>query len=284
MIGVDRRQRRGADQRGGDDRGRARAVLDRAVSLHRWEAHHLERRHDVGRVESGSAALPQVVWSTKDLDLTISAFAAGAVDSSVLYARYRITNNSRTYKKLMLFLAIRPLQVNPPWQFLNLAGGVARVDSISLQGSSAHVTWQQVRALARLGEWVRRGDVRRGEYCRLAALGKNAHFVSRSSIRRATPLPRSRISSSSGLTRRRFPSILQFRCTAAISISRSFSRRARSGYAAPPTQVVAPQPGAVAEPSVATAPGITLLPGKASARFRHSSRKLPPSGGRRWGR
>ncbi|HCU10743.1 MAG TPA: hypothetical protein DGB72_01290, partial [Gemmatimonadetes bacterium] len=46
--------------------------------------------------------LPQVVWSTKDLDLTISAFAAGPVDSSVLYARYRITNNSRTYKKLTL--------------------------------------------------------------------------------------------------------------------------------------------------------------------------------------
>ncbi|MGZ3437836.1 MAG: discoidin domain-containing protein, partial [Gemmatimonadaceae bacterium] len=93
--------------------------------------------------------LPQVVWSTRDLDLSISAFAAGAIDSSVLYARYRITNNSRTYKKLTLFLAIRPLQVNPPWQFLNLAGGVARVDSISLQGSSAHVTGNKfVRSLA----------------------------------------------------------------------------------------------------------------------------------------
>src|SRR5438034_629418 len=39
--------------------------------------------------------LPQVVWSTNDLDLTISPFAAGPVDSSVLYARYRIANNSR---------------------------------------------------------------------------------------------------------------------------------------------------------------------------------------------
>src|SRR5258706_11063131 len=93
--------------------------------------------------------LPQVVWSTKDLDLTISAFAAGPVDSSVLYARYRITNNSRTYKKLTLFLALRPLQVNPPWQFLNLAGGVARVDSISLQGSSVRVTGNKfVRSIA----------------------------------------------------------------------------------------------------------------------------------------
>ncbi len=84
--------------------------------------------------------LPQVTWSAKDLDLNISAFAAGAPDSSVLYARYRITNTSRQYKRLTLYLALRPFQVNPPWQFLNLPGGVARVDAISLQGSSARVT------------------------------------------------------------------------------------------------------------------------------------------------
>ena len=83
--------------------------------------------------------LPQVMWSTKDLDLTINAFAAGPVDSSVLYARYRIANNTRSYKKLTLYLAIRPLQVNPPWQFLNRPGGAADVQSISLEGSVARV-------------------------------------------------------------------------------------------------------------------------------------------------
>jgi hypothetical protein len=93
--------------------------------------------------------LPQVTWSGKELDLNISAFAAGASDSSVLYARYRITNTSKKYKRLTLYLAIRPFQVNPPWQFLNLAGGVARVDTISLQGSSVHVTGNKfVRSLA----------------------------------------------------------------------------------------------------------------------------------------
>jgi len=93
--------------------------------------------------------LPQVNWSTKDLDLTITAFAAGASDSSVLYARYRITNNSRKYKKLRLFLALRPFQVNPPWQLLNLPGGVARVDTISLEGSTARVTGNKfVRSLS----------------------------------------------------------------------------------------------------------------------------------------
>jgi len=93
--------------------------------------------------------LPQVSWSTKDLDLTINAFAGGPADSSVLYARYSITNNSRKYKKLTLFLALRPFQVNPPWQFLNLPGGVARVDTISLQGSTARVTGNKfVRTLS----------------------------------------------------------------------------------------------------------------------------------------
>src|SRR6266550_6196399 len=84
--------------------------------------------------------LPQVTWSTKDLDLTVNAFASGPVDSSVLYARYRIANTSKKYKKFTLYLALRPFQVNPPWQFLNLPGGVARVDTIALQGSMARVT------------------------------------------------------------------------------------------------------------------------------------------------
>ena len=92
--------------------------------------------------------VPQVTWSTKDLDLTINAFAAGASDSSVLYARYRIINGSRKYKKPTLYLALRPFQVNPPWQFLNLPGGVARVDTISLQGSTARVSGNKyVRSL-----------------------------------------------------------------------------------------------------------------------------------------
>jgi len=95
-----------------------------------------------------SLPLPQVSWSTKDLDLTINAFAGGPSDSSVLYSRYRVTNNSPKYKRLTLYLAIRPFQVNPPWQFLNLPGGVARIDTIALQGSAARVTGNKfVRSL-----------------------------------------------------------------------------------------------------------------------------------------
>ncbi|MGI8400950.1 MAG: discoidin domain-containing protein [Gemmatimonadaceae bacterium] len=92
--------------------------------------------------------LPQVMWSAKDLDLSITPFVAGPVDSSVLYARYRIINNSTRSRKLTLYLAIRPLQVNPPWQFLNRPGGAADIAAISVQGSTAKVADMYVRSLA----------------------------------------------------------------------------------------------------------------------------------------
>jgi hypothetical protein len=83
---------------------------------------------------------PRVNWAAGDIELSISPFAAGAVDSSVLYVRYQLRNNSQKYKNLTLFLALRPFQVNPPWQFLNLAGGVARIDTILPQGASIRIT------------------------------------------------------------------------------------------------------------------------------------------------
>ncbi|HUQ98255.1 MAG TPA: discoidin domain-containing protein, partial [Gemmatimonadaceae bacterium] len=93
--------------------------------------------------------IPRVNWSTGDIELRITGFAAGAPDSSVLYARYELTNTSKKYKKPTLFLVIRPMQVNPPWQFLNLAGGVATIDSIALQGASVRVNGNKfVRSLA----------------------------------------------------------------------------------------------------------------------------------------
>ncbi len=210
---------------------------------------------------SESLPLPQVVWSTNDIDLTISPFAAGPVDSSVLYARYRVTNNSRSYKKLTLYLALRPFQVNPPWQFLNLPGGVARVDSISLQGSSARISGNKfVRSLAspsgfgavtfddgNIVDWLRAGKLpvsasvtdptghASAAFAYQLELGPHA---TSSPIDIAVPLH-----------------------GGDLNLAQLLSA-ARSGYVAAPTQVVAPQPGAVPERSAASAPGITLFPGQ----------------------
>jgi hypothetical protein len=205
--------------------------------------------------------LPQVVWSVNDVDLTITPFAAGPVDSSVLYARYRITNNSRSYKKLTLYLALRPFQVNPPWQFLNGAGGVARIDSISLQGSSVRLTGNKfVRSLAsssgfgalgsddgNIVDWMRSGRLpvsvsitdpsghASAAFAYQIELGPHA---TSSPIDIAVPLH-----------------------GGDLNLSRLLSA-ARSGYVAAPTQVVGSTPGATPEPAGVNAPGITLLPGQ----------------------
>ncbi|MGK2935704.1 MAG: discoidin domain-containing protein, partial [Gemmatimonadaceae bacterium] len=93
--------------------------------------------------ESGNP-VPLVVWhvgpqttaqhiQVAELQLAIQGFAAGPPDSAVLYARYRVINNRHTRRTVTLYLAVRPFQVNPPWQFLNKRGGVALLDTIELQ-------------------------------------------------------------------------------------------------------------------------------------------------------
>jgi hypothetical protein len=205
--------------------------------------------------------LPQAVWSTKDLDLTISAFAAGPVDSSVLYARYRITNNSKAYKRPILFLAVRPLQVNPPRQFLNLPGGVARVDSISFTGSSARVTGNKfLRSLASVSGFgaVTFADGNIVDWLRLGRVPTPFTVVD----------PTGHASAAFEYHLELGPHATSSPIDIAVPLHGGdlnlgqLLSASRSGYAAPPTQVVAPQPGAVAEPSAATAPGITLLPGQ----------------------
>src|SRR4029077_20858649 len=65
--------------------------------------------------------------------------AAGIPESSLVYARYRVTNHSAIRRRTNLYLVLRPFQVNPTWQFLNSPGGVARIDSISYNSRSVHV-------------------------------------------------------------------------------------------------------------------------------------------------
>ncbi|HEV2178949.1 MAG TPA: discoidin domain-containing protein [Gemmatimonadaceae bacterium] len=87
----------------------------------------------------GYLPIPTVTWPTGDVSLEVTAFADGAPDSSALFARYRLRNPARRMRHVRLLLAIRHFQVNPPWQFLNVLGGVAPVDSLSLEGDRVRV-------------------------------------------------------------------------------------------------------------------------------------------------
>src|SRR3546814_16762744 len=67
-----------------------------------------------------------------DFGLHVTAFAHGDAEQAQLVARYRLENTTDRPRAYTLALDIRPLQVNPPTQFLSTVGGVSRIDSISV--------------------------------------------------------------------------------------------------------------------------------------------------------
>lgn len=77
--------------------------------------------------------IPTVEWRREGIQLLITGFADGKEGSSVLVARYRIKNTGMKPLKGKLFVALRPFQVNPPWQFLNTVGGVSEISSVNYQ-------------------------------------------------------------------------------------------------------------------------------------------------------
>jgi hypothetical protein len=63
----------------------------------------------------------------------------GARDSSTAYLQYRVASRSRQRRAVQLFLALRPFQVNPSWQFLNTPGGAATVRQLSFDNQTVQV-------------------------------------------------------------------------------------------------------------------------------------------------
>jgi hypothetical protein len=86
----------------------------------------------------GYLPIPTVTWTHGDLSLNITAFASGEPGASVLRARYLVRNRGRA-RRVKLFLALRPFQVNPPTQFLNQPGGVSSIREIAWDGHAAIV-------------------------------------------------------------------------------------------------------------------------------------------------
>ncbi len=71
--------------------------------------------------------------------LNVTAFADGPPEASTLRARYRVANSGTAALRTTLYLALRPIQVNPPTQFLNLPGGFAPIRSVAWDGRTAEV-------------------------------------------------------------------------------------------------------------------------------------------------
>ena len=90
-------------------------------------------------LENNYLPIPYVIWQKDSLDLEIKAFADGEIGSSSIYVSYSLTNKTDQLKKGNLYLAIRPFQVNPPWQNLNITGGFTKISSIEYKDGEAVV-------------------------------------------------------------------------------------------------------------------------------------------------
>jgi hypothetical protein len=71
--------------------------------------------------------MPEVAWKLGALEVNIEAVAGGTVADSVTYVRYELSNVSDAPQTGRLYLAVRPVGVNPPWQF----GGFSPVKNLS---------------------------------------------------------------------------------------------------------------------------------------------------------
>ena len=96
-----------------------------------------------GRAETGLAAdglpIPEVTRDVDSLSLSVTAVARGEPGASELIVRYRVTHAWPGPARVGLIVAVRPFQVNPPSQFLNIAGGAARVRTLRRTGDGLAV-------------------------------------------------------------------------------------------------------------------------------------------------
>jgi hypothetical protein len=89
-------------------------------------------------LQDGDLPIPVVSWRAEGVTLTETVFAAGMPGDSVLYASYRLANGGASQRRVALLLALRPFQVNPPWQDLNGAGGASPIHQVRRDG---RVVW-----------------------------------------------------------------------------------------------------------------------------------------------
>jgi hypothetical protein len=91
--------------------------------------------------------LPTVTWRLPGARMELSVLPIRdplhAGFHSTLLARYRVTNEGAERLRGRLFLAVRPFQVNPPYQFLNVAGGVAPIHSLECTREGLRVDAEQ---------------------------------------------------------------------------------------------------------------------------------------------
>ncbi len=86
-----------------------------------------------------SLPVPTVTWDAGALRLRITACANGPATAGLLVARYTVSHTGGAPRTVRLLVAVRPYQVTPVWQSLNLRGGVAPIAQLVPDGTSLQV-------------------------------------------------------------------------------------------------------------------------------------------------
>ena len=92
--------------------------------LHTWA--DVRVTHSLFR---GYMPIPDVTWTHPQFQLVTTAFASDEAGLQT-QVRYRLHNPTRQAQSMTLWLALRPFQVNPPTQFLNITGGAAPLHAL----------------------------------------------------------------------------------------------------------------------------------------------------------
>lgn len=82
---------------------------------------------------------PRVTWRHPDFELLTTASGHSAPGAVWTRASYRLSNRTDKPKRVTLALAVRPIQVNPPTQFLNTTGGMSEIRTLSFQQNVVRV-------------------------------------------------------------------------------------------------------------------------------------------------
>lgn len=90
-------------------------------------------------LQSGYLPIPSVTWRHARWELRVTAFASGTPERSQLAARYTVENLGGETLDMALVLSVRPFQVNPPAQFLNMPGGVSPIHALAWDGAALSV-------------------------------------------------------------------------------------------------------------------------------------------------
>jgi F5/8 type C domain len=94
-------------------------------------------------LEDGWMPIPSSVWRSDELTLRTTAFAARWNGQAVLYLRYRLDTTGEA-RRVRLFAAMRPYQVNPPWQAFGELGGMRRIEELAWDGEGVWVDGARV--------------------------------------------------------------------------------------------------------------------------------------------